>query len=467
MALAYFVVAIFAVTAAIFGPPVRRLVTVIGVFRTPASTFISPADTVWIDDTVHCEDLHHHLESNLLFTACEDVKETRMGWFPGLGRLGNPEVVLKARGSIHVIDPKVRTRPPADADSMKQSSANIRSQTFASQRLEFENFESPFVTHGIDVNTDPENAQAVYIHAINHLPDPEYLDYMVNSKKKGVKDAEDAWPKDKHKARSQVEIFHHVLGTSTIRHVRSVWDALLTTPNDILATSPTSFFVTNDHEMREGILRDIEELWYDAKWSEIIHIKVGDLNAVPGPAKAVTASVALTGLHNNNGLSHGRTPGEIAIGSAASGRLHLGKIVNDSKIEVLDSVPLDSCIDNPSFYNDPYVTDKDGADGRSAFVLAGLARAVDLSKTSSDLDALDPVMVWLARPSDIVAAAGASKPAFWTKELLFEDDGKRVRSAAAAVLVGIDPKEEHGEKKAWLFTTGFLSKSILAVKIKI
>lgn len=212
-------------------------------------------------------------------------------------------------------------------------------------------------------------------------------------------------------------------------------------------------------------MRDIEDLWRNAKWSNIIYVELGNLDAVSDSSQGVTASVALTGLHNNNGLGRGRTADEIAIGSAVGATLYLGKIVNGNKIEVFDSVGLDSCIDNPSYYRDPYVSDD--SEDRSAFVLAGLSRGVDLKKTCQDPNGLDPVMVWLAKPSSEGTGESAGVAAPWTRELLFEDDGTRIRTASAAGLVGIDPKKENGEKKAWLFTTGFMSNSILAVKIPI
>lgn len=106
-ALTYLLVALVATIVGFYGPAVTRTVTVFGIFRTPANTPVDAADIVFIDDTVHCEDLHHHLPSGLLFTACEDDPDTRYAWFPPLARLGKPETMTKARGSLHVIDPKV------------------------------------------------------------------------------------------------------------------------------------------------------------------------------------------------------------------------------------------------------------------------------------------------------------------------------------------------------------------------
>jgi hypothetical protein len=106
-AFAYILVAGLAVLSAVYGPALTRFITVVGVFRIPANTPVDPADTVFIKDTIHCEDLHHHLPSNLLFTACEDSLDMRYDWFPALDHLRAPQAVTKARGSLHVIDPQV------------------------------------------------------------------------------------------------------------------------------------------------------------------------------------------------------------------------------------------------------------------------------------------------------------------------------------------------------------------------
>jgi hypothetical protein len=90
-----------------YGPAVQRFLTCIGTFRTAASTLVDPGDLVIIDDTIHCEDLHYYAPSGEIFTACEDSNTLRFSWFPALGLFGDTEAAAKAKGSIHVIDPKV------------------------------------------------------------------------------------------------------------------------------------------------------------------------------------------------------------------------------------------------------------------------------------------------------------------------------------------------------------------------
>jgi len=40
-----------------------------------------------------------------------------------------------------------------------------------------------------------------------------------------------------------------------------------------------------------------------------------------------------------------------------------------------------------------------------------------------------------------------------------------LRSASAAVVVGIDPGSNGGRKQGWLFVTGFVSEAMVAVKV--
>ncbi|KAJ4302034.1 hypothetical protein N0V88_002167 [Collariella sp. IMI 366227] len=395
-----------------------RTLTVLGALRKYPDGMVAKDEVIVIPDTVHCEDLHYHASSGTLFTACEDNSETRFKWFPPLANFDDPELAGKARGSIHVIDPR----------------------TLTSRRLKFENFDGPFITHGIDVIPDSEwtDGEAVYIFAVNHVPETQAS---------GAKGPD---------ARSQLEVFHHVIKSSTIRHLRSVWHPLIRTPNDVFAQSPTSIYVTNDHQYRHhGLMRALEDVYFSAKWTDLVHIRLDSLKAADS-STGVTASVALSPMHNNNGLGHGRTENEILISSCTSGILHIGQVPanNIGNVTISESIELDHIADNPTYFKDPYATSNDD---RSGFLEAGLARAVDLASTQRDPTAKDPVMVTYITPAK--GAAG------WEKRIIFEDDGTRLRSVSAAVLIAIDPKEESGARKARLFITGFLSKNMVVLKV--
>ncbi|KAI9591049.1 hypothetical protein BDF19DRAFT_499658 [Syncephalis fuscata] len=70
---------------------------------------------------------------------------------------------------------------------------------------------------------------------------------------------------------STVEIFDHILPTKQsgndtdstlgmLRHVETVKDPLIRTPNSVYPISRRSFYVTNDHKFARGLMRTIEEL---------------------------------------------------------------------------------------------------------------------------------------------------------------------------------------------------------------
>lgn len=253
------------------------------------------------------------------------------------------------------------------------------------------------------------------------------------------------------RARSQIEIFRHEIGSSTARYVRSVWNPLIRTPNDIVALSPFKFLVTNDHYHRQGLLRDLEDIYPGAAWTDTIEVELSDLLTTDAAAGVKKARVIVDSIHNNNGLGRGRTDDELLIASAAGGSLHL---VEPTTYRIADKILLDSTIDNPSYFNDPYASSSFDASG---FVLAGLGRAIDLATTHNDPYAKEPVMVWY------VKRVGDT----WEKRLIFEDDGTTIRSASSAVLVAIEPAEEGGKRRAWLYITGFVSANVVAVKVNL
>lgn len=95
-----------ALVTVLYEPAIRRTVTVLGALREPINTIVDSSNIVLIEDTVHCEDLHHHLPSNQLYTACEDHETLRFSWFPPLARF-DASPVERSQGSIHVIDAQV------------------------------------------------------------------------------------------------------------------------------------------------------------------------------------------------------------------------------------------------------------------------------------------------------------------------------------------------------------------------
>lgn len=291
---------------------------------------------------------------------------------------------------------------------------------------------------------DPEKpeSEAVYIFAVNHVPNQAVYPRHGSTPESDLSTAP--------KAASRIELFHHTIGGATVKHVRTISHPLIKTPNDIFAVSQNELYVTNDHYYYDGSMRQIEDMWPGAAWSNVIRA------AVSGDGE-LEASVALDKLHNPNGMGHGRSADEILVTSAVGGYMWVGKLGSSEAkpIDVAEIIDLDATTDNPSYYSDPYASTGDDVSG---FVLPGLSRAVNLARHGHEPEGREGAMAWHITPSRNVTGA-------WDKKLLWEDDGSLVRNAAATVLVGIDPKKEGGKKKAWLYITGFSSENVAAVKV--
>ena len=89
-----FILALIALVGALYGPPVYNRLSVLGVFPTsiPLSTTTAESSVRTIPGTTQCEDVHHHVRSGLLFTACQGEEQTRLDWFPPLGHFEGPDL---------------------------------------------------------------------------------------------------------------------------------------------------------------------------------------------------------------------------------------------------------------------------------------------------------------------------------------------------------------------------------------
>lgn len=335
-------------------------------------------------------------------------------------------------------------------------------QTLSVTRLILRNFCGPFNTHGIDIISDPNDSMSIYIVAVNHLPNPDYYESPTPPKDSTVP-----------KARSRLEIFHHRINTVEATHLRSIWHPLIRTPNDVFIKSLTEMYVTNDHYYREGPSRLLEEVAYGSMGhaTDLIHVQ---LTAEPSlsttsaeeqidDTSGVIAKVANI-IDMNNGIGHGKTPSEIMIIRASSGQLLLGHVDEEHppKVEIDETIQLDSTLDTPSYFSDPYAV-QTGRDA-SGYVLAGLARAITFPVAGTEI----PVMIWLVQPSQNPGQVGREgHEDKWTRKLVFQDDGKTIRTASTAILFAIDPSVNYGKKQAYLFITGPLSEGIMVAKIDI
>ncbi len=312
---------------------------------------------------------------------------------------------------------------------LHKADLDLQYQTKSSKRLTLTDFSGPFITHGIDIWSPTDDSDEVYILAINHLPNPAFV---ASNGKLGPQ------------ARSQVELFHHTIGSSEAKHLRSIWNPLIRTPNDIYAKNANSFYVTNDHYYRKGEMRTLEDVGFGlTPWSDIVYIELDDLHAQDA-SEGVTATIAKDNIQNPNGFGHGKEDSEILICRAAAGVMEFAKSEPNDNLTITESLQVPNTIDNPFYFHDPYV-EETGRDA-SGYVIAGLAQAIKFPSPA------DPVVVWLAQRGE--------RPGSWVHNKLFQDDGKIMNTASIAVLIAIDPKKNGGKKQAWLYVTGPMSSGV-------
>ena len=325
--------------------------------------------------------------------------------------------------------------------------------------MELSNFKGPFVSHGFDILADPNDEESLYFFAVNHLINPAYLI---------LKDSADV-----PKARSQIEVFRHTVGTLEVRHQRSIVDPLIRTPNDIFAVDDKTFYVTNDHWYREGAGRLLAYAGHEdfGAWSDIIHVSISDPASKDAMA-GFTASVALENINNPNGLGHGRSHEEIFLGRAGSGIIHSMKpnAIDPRRLNYSDTeggrtastIQLPTTVDNPSYFHDPFA--KSTGRDASGLVAAGLSFAIGFPDVEPH-----PSAVWLVespRPNNqrggkLLAPLSEFQP----PRLLFHDDGEVMNTAATGVLVAIPPESNGGKKQAYLFIAGPLADGVVKTKV--
>lgn len=343
-------------------------------------------------------------------------------------------------------------------------------QTFTSQTLEFEDFTvNTFTTHGIDVIPDPvdKTGKTVLIYAVNHTPNPVYIDNLINSKPDLNEDITSA--------KSQIEIFRHVLGSGKAKHLRSIQHDLITTPNDILADSPSSIYVTNDHHYLTGPMRHAEDFFKNAKWSNVYHIKIQDFDvAKTTPQDGIDVQPATPNLHNPNGMGRvvdalGRPTGDILVTSATSGQLYSANVVKEPELGknlTINKIhQFDMLIDNPTYFADPYAGKEEG--DASGYIITGLTQAAYVGPTFHSKEGNATTRTYHLKKVAREVGEGENKKIeeSYERTILFEDDSTHIRAATCALVTAIDPKINEGKKEGWLWIASVLSPHILAVKV--
>ncbi|KAI8826693.1 uncharacterized protein EV422DRAFT_511105 [Fimicolochytrium jonesii] len=108
---------------------------------------------------------------------------------------------------------------------------------------------------------------------------------------------------------SVVEVLEYdpKVSTTTLKHIKTIEDPLIFTPNNVAPTSATSFYVSNDHGNRAGAARSLEEYGQlPLSWISYCDFSTGTVKCIK----------AFEGMRGANGMN---TDGKIIYANEATG----------------------------------------------------------------------------------------------------------------------------------------------------
>ncbi|KAF9585548.1 hypothetical protein BGW38_001886 [Lunasporangiospora selenospora] len=259
--------AVLVVTAALSYNFVKDYVTDLGLLLGEVQS-LNTAGCAVVPGLEACEDIHLLRGPGLAFLTCGSA-EARKGWYPPVAHLN-------------------------------ATTENAFEDRFIVYNIESKDYES------LELTGLPENTDRVFhgIDAYERSP-TEYTFFLVNHRRGG----------------SVVEIFDYTLGEKAVRYVETIKHDLIQTPNDIVATGPRSFYVSNDHRHHKGGLRVVEENTF----------------------------VALDQLASANGMTTNNDRSVLFVSECYGAAMAILDRRDDNTLVRKESVKLDFFNDNPSF----------------------------------------------------------------------------------------------------------------------
>ncbi|EPQ57522.1 calcium-dependent phosphotriesterase [Gloeophyllum trabeum ATCC 11539] len=300
-----------------------------------------------------CEKIVIHQPTGLLYLACS-TPSSRTQWTPALSHLNASG--MSRDDHVALYDP----------------------ETSKVTRLQLRGYDSSrdLSVHGMDVVPSSSNPNDLFVYLVNHRRPRHGVDPKV------------------HGANSSIEIFKTSIGSSILTHIESFDDPVIQTPNDVVG-SPTgrSFWFTNDHGSKIGLLRELE---FYLGWPRS---SVGFCEIQRG------CKYAATGLPASNGIARAAND-TFYVGSSGKPQIHVLERRADDTLLVKDVIHTDRLIDNVA-------VDQSGA------LWAAGKKAMRLPLRTLETFA-DPS---LRAPSSALRVTRGDSGRKYRLEKVFEDDG--------------------------------------------
>ena len=195
-----------------------------------------------------------HKPSGTLYLACS-TPESRVHWLPSAEQFN-----VTGRSENDYI-------------------ATIDSTGSKMQRLELDKFPHArgLSVHGMDVVPSSTDSKTLFVYLVNH---------------RAPSDGQDP---AKVGADSSIEIFQTTVGSRKLKHLKTVEDAIILTPNDIVGSADgKSFHFTNDHGYKIGFVCPVH---VSCKHRRSCSSRL-ELCAMLLPLRLLLASVTLTRAAN-------------------------------------------------------------------------------------------------------------------------------------------------------------------------
>lgn len=193
-----------------------------------------------------------------------------------------------------------------------------------------------------------------------------------------------------------VEIFR-ITATDRLQHLRTVADPLIRYPNDVTATGPDAFYVSNTHESAPDTLPRLAEMFLRLERGDVVHVD------------GTRARVAATGIAYANGNALSPDGTAFYVASVSTSEVYRYRRAPDNTLTFIDTIPVPGGADNIDVQPDGRLT-------------VGLhPRMLDAFRYLSGGTAV--------APSRVVQIDVIGTPAV---EILYEDPGEELSAASVA-----------------------------------
>ncbi|KAF9555451.1 Serum paraoxonase/arylesterase 2 [Mortierella alpina] len=275
-------VAVLALTAALSYSFVKTAVVDMGVFLGDLQP-LNTAGCEPVKGLQACEDIHIHHPSGLAFATCGNA-ESRKSWYPPMGATNASATESAFQDNFVIYD--------------------ISTGAYEVKELVGLPAGTDRVFHGLGVFE--RSATELTIFAVNH-----------------------------RRTGSVVEVLEYTVGDSEVRYIETIQHDLIYTPNDIVATGPRSFYVSNDHRHPTGAMRHAEEL-LRRPWSNVIYYS---------PERVF---VAFEGVASANGITGNLDNSRLYLSACHGAGVHVLEPREDHSLDQVEFIKLDFYNDNPS-----------------------------------------------------------------------------------------------------------------------